>query len=150
LIKYIILFNALSIALASNFVLINSYKQNKMTTQELANRYFELFQQRQVPEIYNQLYSADIVCTEPEHAVAMGIPTITKGIDAVLAKSKARLDLIAEVHSFFSSEPVVGGDYFSVAMGRDMSFKNGQRVQLAEIAVFGVKEDKIVTETFFY
>ena len=121
-----------------------------MTTQELANRYYELFEKRQVPEIYQQLYSADIVCTEPEHALAMGIPTVTKGIEAVLAKSKARLELIAEVHSFFSSEPVVGGDYFSLAMGRDMTFKNGQRVHLAEIAVFGVKDDKIVSETFFY
>jgi ketosteroid isomerase-like protein len=121
-----------------------------MTTQELADRYYELFQQRKVAEIYQQLYSTDIVCTEPEHAASMGIPTITKGIEAVLAKSKSRLELIAEVHSFFSSEPVVGGDYFSVAMGRDMTFKNGQRVQLAEIAVFGVKDDKIITETFFY
>jgi hypothetical protein len=36
-----------------------------------------------------------------------------------------------------------------VAMGRDMTLKNGQRLQLAEIAVFGVKDDKIISETFF-
>lgn len=121
-----------------------------MTTQELANRYYDIFRQRQVAEIYEQLYSANIVCTEPEHALAMGVPTVTKGIEAVLAKSKARQEIIAEVHSFFSSEPVVGGDYFSLSMGRDMTLKSGQRLQLAEIAVFGVKDDKIVTETFFY
>ena len=121
-----------------------------MTTRELANRYYELFEQRQIAEIYQQLYSADIVCTEPKHALAMGVPTVTRGIEAVLAKSKARQEIIAEVHSFFSSEPVVGGNYFSVAMGRDMTLKNGQRVQLAEIAVFGVKDDKIISETFFY
>ncbi|WP_439695453.1 SnoaL-like domain-containing protein [Mucilaginibacter sp. AW1-7] len=121
-----------------------------MTTQELADSYNELFQQRKVTEIYEQLYSADIVCTEPEHALAMGVPTVTKGIEAVLAKSKARQELIAEVHSFFCSQPVVGGNYFSVAMGRDVTLKNGQRLQLAEIAVFGVKDDKIITETFFY
>lgn len=121
-----------------------------MTTHELANRYYQLFKQRQIPEIYQQLYSADIVCTEPEHALAIGVPTVTRGIEAVLAKSKERQEVIAEVHSFFSTEPVVGGDYFSLAMGRDMTFKNGQRVQLAEIAVFGVKDDKIISETFFY
>ncbi|MDN5289449.1 MAG: hypothetical protein JWR38_5723 [Mucilaginibacter sp.] len=121
-----------------------------MTTQELADRYYALFQQRQVAEIYEQLYSADIICTEPEHALAMGVPTITKGIEAVLAKSKARQEIIEEVHSFFHSEPIVGGNYFSLAMGRDMTLKNGQRLQLAEIAVFGVKDDKIITETFFY
>jgi len=121
-----------------------------MTTQELANRYNDLFQQRQVAEIYQGLYSADIVCTEPEHALSMGVPTITRGIEAVLAKSKARQEIIAEVHSFFCSEPVVGGNYFSMAMGRDMTLKNGQRVQVAEIAVFGVRDDKIISETFFY
>jgi ketosteroid isomerase-like protein len=121
-----------------------------MTTQELANRYFELFQQRQVAEIYDQFYSADIVCTEPEHALVMGVPTLTKGIKAVLSKSKTRQEAIAQVHSFFCSEPVVGGNYFSVGMGRDITFKNGQRMQFAEIAVFEVKDDKIVSETFFY
>lgn len=121
-----------------------------MTTQELATTYYQLFKNRQVPEIYENFYSDDIICTEPEHAQAMGVPTVTKGITAVLAKSKARQELIAEVHSFFCSEPVVGGDYFSLAMGRDLSFKNGQRMQIAEIAVFGVKEGKIISETFFY
>ena len=121
-----------------------------MTTQELANRYYDLFQQRQVTQIYEQLYSGDIVCTEPEHALAMGVPTLTKGIEAVLKKSKSRQELIDEVHSFFCTEPVVGGNYFSLAMGRDMTLKNGQRLQMAEIAVFGVKDDKIITETFFY
>jgi len=45
---------------------------------------------------------------------------------------------------------VVGGDYFSLAMGRDITLKNGQRLQLTEIAVFGVKDDRIISETFFY
>ena len=82
--------------------------------------------------------------------MVIGVPTITSGIEAVLAKSKARQELIAEVHSFFCSKPVVGGSYFSVAMGRDMTLKNGQRLQLAEIAVFGIKDDKIISETFYY
>lgn len=36
-----------------------------MTTQELANRYNELFQKRQVPEIYAQLYSATLFAPNP-------------------------------------------------------------------------------------
>jgi hypothetical protein len=121
-----------------------------MTTQELANRYLDLYKKGNVAEIYNELYSSDIICNEPEHAAAMGIPTLTRGIDAVKAKSKARQEIIAEVHSGYCSEPVVGGNYFSVAMGRDITFKTGQRRKLDEIAVFGVKDDKIISETFFY
>ena len=121
-----------------------------MTTQELANRYYELFQKRQVAEIYQLFYSEDIICTEPEHALERGVPTITKGKEAVLAKSKAGQEKIAEVHSFNCSEPVVGGNYFSVAMGRDMTLKTGERLQASEIAVFGVMNGKIISETFFY
>jgi hypothetical protein len=121
-----------------------------MTTQEVANRYYELFQQGKAAEIVQQFYAPGVICTEPEHALAMGVPTVTKGLAAVMEKSKARMASVAEVHSFFCSEPVVGGSFFSVAMGRDMTFKNGQRIQVAEIAVFGVVDDKIVSETFFY
>lgn len=121
-----------------------------MTTQQVAEHYLQLYKNGRVMEIYDELYSSDIVCNEPEHAAAMGIPTLTKGIIAVKAKSKARQELIQEVHSGYCSEPVVGGDYFSVAMGRDLTFKNGQRRKLEEIAVFGVKDGKIISETFFY
>jgi ketosteroid isomerase-like protein len=121
-----------------------------MTTQEVADKYIALFKQGKAAEIQGTMYADDVVCTEPEHAAAVGIPTVTKGLEAVKAKSKARQETIAEVHSFYCSEPVVGGAYFSAAMGRDLTFKNGKRLQANEIAVFGVKDDKIVSETFFY
>jgi hypothetical protein len=121
-----------------------------MTTQEFAADFLSLYRAGSVIQIYDELYSKDIICKEPDQAVAIGVPPLTIGIDAVKAKSKARQELIAEVHSFYCSEPVVGGAHFSVAMGRDITLKNGQRLNLNEIAVYGVKEDKIVTETFFY
>jgi hypothetical protein len=121
-----------------------------MTTQELANRYVELFKQGNVPEIQNTFYDANVVCTEPEHAAARGIPTVTRGLTAVQEKAKSMRETIAELHSFYCTDPAVGGDYFSVGMGREFTLKNGQRIKGDEIAVFGVKDGKIVSETFFY
>jgi ketosteroid isomerase-like protein len=121
-----------------------------MTTQEVAARYYEMYKQGKVADIQNELYSADIVFKEPEHAAAMGIPTLTEGMEAVKAKGKARMEQIQEVHGSYCTEPVVGGTYFSVGMGRDITFKNGQRRNMEEIAVFGVMEGKVVTETLFY
>jgi len=121
-----------------------------MVTQEVANRYCELMQQNKRSQIIEELYSADIVNKEPEHAIAMGVPTITKGLDAVLKKAKARMEMIEEVHSGFCSEPVVGGNFFSVAMGRDITFKGKPRMSLHEIGVFEVKDGKIILEQFFY
>ena len=121
-----------------------------MTTKQMADRYMELSEQGKSDEIQATLYGTDIICKEPEHAVALGIPVLTKGLDNVKAKSKARRDMIAEIHSGYCSEPVVGGKYFSVAMGREVTFKNGERRKFDEIAIFEVKDDKIVSETFFY
>jgi hypothetical protein len=121
-----------------------------MTTQQVAERYYELAQQNKRRQIVEELYGSDIVNREPEHAAAMGIPTITKGLDAVTAKSKAREELIEAVHGETCSPPVVGGRYFSVALGRDITMKGRPRMNLQEIGVFEVKDGKIVSEQFFY
>jgi ketosteroid isomerase-like protein len=121
-----------------------------MTTQEVANRYMDLFKQGKASEIQDTLYDADVICVEPEHAASQGIPTLTRGLEAIKAKTKARQETIAELHSFYCTEPSVGGGYFSMAMGRELTFKNGQRRKVDEIAVFGVKDGKIVSETFYY
>ena len=75
------------------------YKNKMMTTQEVANRYYELMQQNKREQVINELYSQDIINREPEHAIAIGISTTTKGLDAVKAKSKARAEMIEQVHS---------------------------------------------------
>ena len=121
-----------------------------MTTQEVANRYLELEKQGNWTQIQDELYSPDIVCIEPDHAAAMGMPKTTKGIEAVKAKGVAFNEMIEEMHSGYCSEPVVGGNYFSVAMGMDVTMKGGQRMKMDEIAVFQVKDGKIISEEFFF
>ena len=121
-----------------------------MTTQQVANRYYELISQNKRTEIVEELYGQDIVNREPEHAIAQGVPTVTKGLDAVKAKGKAGAERIAEIHSNFCTEPVVAGNFFTVAMGRELTLKAGPRIKREEIALFEVKDGKIVLEQFFY
>jgi hypothetical protein len=121
-----------------------------MTTQEVANRYMELEKQGKWMDIQTELYSADVVCIEPEHAAAMGMQTVTKGLDAVKAKGNAWNESIEAVHGNYCTEPVVGGNFFSVAMGMDITMKGGHRMKLDEVAVFEVKEGKIIKEQFFF
>jgi hypothetical protein len=101
-----------------------------MTTQQVANRYCELMKQKNRTEIHEQLYDKDIINKEPEHAAAMGIAIITKGLDAVKAKSKARAEMMEAVHSEYCSEPIVAGNYFTVALERDITLKGRPRVKL--------------------
>ena len=55
-----------------------------------------------------------------------------------------------EVHSGYSTEPVVAGRFFSVAMGMDITFKGMGRMKMDEIAVYEVKDGQIVKEHFFF
>lgn len=121
-----------------------------MTTKEVANRYYDLFKQGKSAQIVEEFYGQEVVNREPEHAVALGMPTVTKGLDAVKAKAKAGAEGIEQVHSFFCSEPLVAGNFFTVTMGRDLTFKGGPRIAREEVAVFEVKDGKIVLEQFFY
>jgi ketosteroid isomerase-like protein len=121
-----------------------------MTTQDVANRYMELEKQGKWVEIQDELYGADIVCIEPEHAASIGMQTVSKGIDAIKAKAKAWNDSIEEMHGGYCSDPVVGGNFFSVAMGIDCTMKGTGRMKMDEIAVFEVRDGKIVKEQFFF
>jgi hypothetical protein len=60
------------------------------------------------------------------------------------------MEMIETVHNDYCSGPVIGGNFFSVAFGRDITLKWKPRMKLEEITVFGVEEGRIVSEQFFY
>ncbi len=121
-----------------------------MTTQEVANRYYELARQGKWNEIQDGLHDDNVLCQEPEHVASRGLQVVTKGKEAVRAKSVANREMIETIHSQYCSEPTVAGNFFSVALKRDVTFKNRPRMNLEEICLFQVTEGKIVLEQFFY
>ena len=121
-----------------------------MTTNETANRYRELAEQNKWSEILEELCSTDLVNKEPDHVQSRGIPVTTKGRDAVIAKGKANREMIEAIHSQHCSEPLVAGNFFTVTLSRDVSFKGRPRMKLDEIALFELKDGKIISEQFFY
>jgi hypothetical protein len=121
-----------------------------MTTQALAARYRELMTERKFLEIQDSHYAQDVVCQEMEKATTMGLAVITNGLEAVKAKGIARRATIETMHSYYCSEPLVAGDFFSVVLRQDVTFKGRPRTTVEEIGIFQVKEGKIVKEQFFY
>jgi hypothetical protein len=121
-----------------------------MTTQETAARYHELASQRKFIDIQDNLYHEQVVCQEPEKAESMGMPVFTNGREAVKAKGIARRAAIETVHSYTCSEPMVAGEFFSVILKQDVTFKGKPRIALEEVGIFHVKDGKIVKEQFFY
>ncbi len=120
-----------------------------MTTQDVANRFNELAQTGQWDKVQEELYAENAVSIEPAHAAAMGMGN-AEGIEAIKQKGKAFNEMVEEMHGGYSTEPVVAGNHFSVAMGMDITMKGMGRSKMDEIAVYEVKDGKIVKEQFFF
>jgi len=72
------------------------------------------------------------------------------GLAAIREKGRRWAGNIVEIHGGGVSDPVVAGEWFSVAMGIDATFKERGRMPMKKICVFRVRNGKIVHEQFFY
>lgn len=96
----------------------------------------------------DSLYSPDIVSVE-----SMGneqMPREMTGIAAIRQKNKWWSDN-NEVHSAAADGPFVGEGKFAVHFNYETTFKpTGKRQRMEEVALYTVKDGKIVREQFFY
>lgn len=72
------------------------------------------------------------------------------GLAAIREKGRRWAGNIVEIHGGSVSDPVVAGEWFSVAMGIDATFKDRGRMPTEKICVFRVRNGKIVHAQFFY
>jgi len=118
-----------------------------MTTREIANRLHELFQENKWSEAQEELFSDGAESVEPTHAQGM---RSVKGLDAIRKKGQDFANMVEEMHGGYVSDPLVAGNFIAVAMGMDVTYKGMGRQKMDEIAVYEVKDGKIVKEQFFY
>jgi ketosteroid isomerase-like protein len=121
--------------------------EKTMTTEEVANRFNELAQTGDWNRIQDELFAENAVSIEPSDSP--GMKTV-EGIDAIKGKAKQFGEMLEEMHGGYSRDPQVAGRYFAVAMGMDCTMKGMGRQKMDEIAVYEVKDGKIVKEQFFY
>ncbi|ANI88937.1 hypothetical protein A9P82_06290 [Arachidicoccus ginsenosidimutans] len=117
-----------------------------MTTQEIAERFYELDTKGDFTTIYEELYSSDVKSIEPAHSRWATV----EGIEGIHEKGKQFHETLEEFHGGYTNPPIVAGNFFACAMGMDATFKDRGRVQLDEIALYEVKDGKIISEQFFY
>jgi ketosteroid isomerase-like protein len=126
----------------------SSNKAANMTTQEVANRYYELIQQHQYAQIQDELYAPDAVSIEPENDT--NLPLVTTGIEALRQKEGLFFSQVEAMHGSYMSEPVVSTVFFSMMTGMDVTMKGKPRKNKDQICVFEVRDGKIVKEQFFF
>ena len=97
-----------------------------MTTQEVANRFYELRLLGKFKEIQEELYADNAVSIEP--ANTPGLPSV-EGLEAIKEKGEKFNSMVEEMHGGYTKEPVVAGNHFSVAMGMDATMKGAGRSQ---------------------
>jgi len=116
-----------------------------MTTAEIANRLIELVRAWEFEKVYAELYSPDVISIESSpHS-----PNVM-GFDGLKKKSEAWNEMLEELHGIQVSEPIVAADFFSVKYIMDITYKGAPRVTEDEIAIYQVKEGKIIMEKYYY
>jgi len=118
-----------------------------MNTEQVAKRLVELCRKGEYEQAQKELYADDAVSVEMEGAKGLGN---AKGLPAILEKGRQFNAMLEAVHGSSGSDPVVAGNWFSVAMTLDATMKGRGRVNMQEICVYQVRGGKIVREQFFY
>lgn len=118
-----------------------------MTIEQIANRLAELCKEGKYDVAQKELYAQNATSTEPEHSPGL---KYAEGLDAIIAKGHGFQSMVESVHSNEVSEPIIAGNYFSVAAVIDLTMKGMGRVTMSEVAVYKVADGKIVSEEFFY
>lgn len=116
-----------------------------MKTEELARAFTDLCKKGELAEAGNRFWSDDIVSREAmpgEMAEIRG----RKGVEGKGQWWYAN----HEIHSVKVEGPYVNGDQFVVRFTMDVTPKGDKRVQMDEVGLYTVKNDKITEETFFY
>ena len=118
-----------------------------MTTQEIAGRLYELCQQGQYETAQNELYAASATSTESN--MQGGRETAT-GIEAIKEKGQKFQSMVEEMHSGYTNEPKIFGNYIFMEMGMDVTMKGMGRMNMVEMCRYEVKDGKIISEEFYY
>ena len=103
-----------------------------MTTQEVAARFDELAKQEKWFEIQDELFSDNVRSIDPPNSpyfkYAEGkIPVRKKGEDWVKK--------IREVHSRYTTHPVISGNHFAVGRNVDITVEGFGKIKIDEIMV---------------
>jgi hypothetical protein len=117
-----------------------------MTTEQVAQRFNELAQQGNFEGIIQELFANDAKSIEPA-----GSPFETvQGLDKIKQKGMDFHNAMEEMHGGYTSEPLVAGNFFTCVMGMDVTLKGAGRQKFDEVAVYEVKDGKIISEQFFF
>lgn len=118
-----------------------------MTTADIASRLVAFCKEAKYEQAQRELYSADAESIEPEGSP--GLQSV-KGLEQIIEKGDQFQSIVEAWHRNDVSEPLVAGDFIALTITLELTMKGRGRQTLNELAVYEVKNGKIVKEQFFY
>jgi hypothetical protein len=120
--------------------------EKTMTTQEVADRFYALAQEGKFDQILDELFDENVRSVEPAGSAWQNV----QGLDKVKEKALQWQATIEEMHGGYTNKPQAAGNYFTCTMGMDVTVKGQPRVKMDEVAVYEVREGKVILEQFFF
>ncbi len=117
-----------------------------MSTPGVAAKLVQYCREGKNLDAINELYADDVVSRESKGSQH----ELVEGKAGVIAKNQEWYNMVQEVHSAQISDPIVTGNFFACTMDMDVTYKEHGRMAMNEVAVYEVKDGKIVSEQFFY
>ena len=118
-----------------------------LTTEEVAARFDELAQQEKWFEIQEEFFADNVRSIEPPGSPYFGY---AEGKASVRKKAEEFVKKIQDFHGAYTTHPVIGGNYFSVGRGMDITVDGFGRIKIDQIMLYEVKDGQIISEQFFY
>jgi len=119
-----------------------------MSTQQIATRLAELCNQGKFEAAQKELFADDAVSIEPEATAEF--PKETRGLEAIIEKGHKWESGVEKIHSCSASKPLVAGNAIAMTLSLDVTLKGRGRMQMEEVCIYEVKNDKITSEQFFH
>lgn len=116
-----------------------------MDTATVAREFTDMCANGELTEAGEAFWAEDVVSLEP----VPGEMARVEGREAVARKGEWWV-ANHEVHSVEVEGPFVFEDQFAVRFSMDVTPKDGDRMQMDEVALYTVRDGKIVEERFLY
>lgn len=120
--------------------------KSKMSIGTISKKLVELLRKREFIRAQKELFDLDVIRIEPDFHPQVKI----EGLSKILQKENEFITTIKTWHEHEVSEPVVGKDYFCIRMFSKLQMYNGQLLEIDELIVYQVSNEKIIKEQFFY
>ena len=120
-----------------------------MNTEDIARRLVQLCREGKYEQAQEELYADNAVSIEMD-GLPEGALGNAQGLPAIREKGRRWRESIEAIHAAEMSDPLIAGHWFSVSSRIDATYKGMGRMDMREIAVYRVRDGKVVHEQFFY